>query len=83
MSETIKMITKQKEQNNYKHEIAIDRIACPLHVLQMKQGMKQIEQGEILKIMSSAYVAPELLAAARQIGQTVFISRHNEIFIQK
>ena len=77
------MITKQKEQNNYKHEITIDRIACPLHVLQMKKGMKQIEQGEILKINSSAYVAPELLAAARQIGQTVSINKHNEIFIQK
>lgn len=77
------MTTKQKEQNNYKHEITIDRIACPLHVLQMRKGMKQIEQGQILKINSSAYVAPELLAAARQIGSNVSINMDNEIFIVK
>jgi len=78
------MNKKQIEQeNNYNHEITIDRIACPLHVLQLKQGIKQVAQGETLKINSSAYVAPELLAAARQIGSSVSINANNEIFIIK
>jgi len=67
----------------FKHEIRIDRVACPLHVLQMKKGMKQIEAGETLKINSTAYVTPELLAAARQMGSDVTINDQNEIFIIK
>ena len=74
---------EQLEQNNYKHEIIIDRIACPLHVLQMKNGMNKIESGDVLKIKSTAYVAPELLAAARQIGNDVVINEQNEIYIIK
>ncbi len=65
------------------HEISIDRVACPLHVLQMKQGMKQIKEGEILKINSNDYVMPELLAAARQLGSNVSTTDDNEIFITK
>lgn len=69
---------------NFKHEINIDRIACPLHVLQIKQGIKQIKIGENLKINSNDYVMPELLAAARQIGSSVRVSADNsEIFITK
>jgi TusA-related sulfurtransferase len=69
---------------NFKHEITIDRIACPLHVLQIKQGMKQIKSGEILKINSTAYVLPELLAAARQIGSSLSVlESKNEIFLTK
>ena len=65
------------------HEISIDRVACPLHVLQMKQGMKQIKAGEVLKINSNDYVMPELLAAARQLGSNVSTTDDNEIFITK
>jgi len=69
---------------SFKHEINIDRIACPLHVLQIKQGMKKIQIGESLKINSNDYVMPELLAAARQIGSKVRVSNDNrELFITK
>jgi len=67
----------------FNHEISIDRVACPLHVLQMKQGMKQIKAGEVLKINSNDYVMPELLAAARQLGSNVSTTDDNEIFITK
>ena len=75
------MNTQQNSQFN--HEIEINRVACPLHVLQMKKGMNEIESGEVLKINSTAYVAPELLAAARQIGNDVVINKQNEIYIIK
>ena len=76
-----KMDTQQVSQ--FDHEIEINRVACPLHVLQMKKGMDEIKSGERLKIKSTAYVAPELLAAARQIGNDVEISSQNEIFLIK
>lgn len=68
---------------NYNHEINIDRIACPLHVLQMKKGMKEIEAGEVLKINSNAYALPELLAAARQIGSDVNVVNNSELYVVK
>ncbi len=72
-----------QNKKNISHEIEINRVACPLHVLQMKKGMSSIASEEILKIKSTAYVAPELLAAARQIGSEVEINDQNEIFITK
>ena len=70
--------------SNFTHEINIDRIACPLHVLQIKQGMKKIQTGENLKINSNDYVMPELLAAARQIGSKIHVSAdNNTLFITK
>ena len=70
--------------NKFKHEINIDRIACPLHVLQIKQGMRKMQLGENLKVNSNDYVMPELLAAARQIGSKVSVSTdNNTLFITK
>ena len=67
----------------FNHEIQINKVACPLHVLQMRKGIKEIKVGETLKISSNAYAAPELLAAARQIGSSVEINDNNEIFLVK
>jgi len=74
---------KKEQENQFSHEIKIDRVACPLHVLQMKKGISQIKPGETLKINSTSYVAPELLAAARQIGSAVTVNDKNEIFVVK
>lgn len=60
-------------------EINIDQIACPLHVLQMKQGLKQIMSGEVLKITSNSYAMPELLAAARQLGSENSVSDESDV----
>ena len=65
-------------------EIKISRIACPLHVLQMKQGMNKLEKGQTLKIKTSHYAFPELLAAARQLGSRVSSNdAKNELFVIK
>ena len=72
-----------QQVSQFNHEIEINRVACPLHVLQMKKGMDEIESGETLKIKTTAYVAPELVAAARQIGGDVEINNQNEIYIIK
>ena len=71
------------QNSQFNHEIQIDKVACPLHVLQMKKGLGEINIGETLKINSSAYVAPELLAAARQLGRDVSINENNEIYMIK
>jgi len=86
MSYKMSQNNQEKEESNnnsFQHEIIIDRIACPLHVLQMKKAIKKIKRGEILKIISTAYVLPELLAAARQIGSKVSYNQENELFIVK
>jgi TusA-related sulfurtransferase len=74
---------KKEQENTFSHEIKIEKVACPLHVIQIKKGMNQIESGESLKINSSAYVAPELLAAARQLGSSVTMNSKSEIFVVK
>jgi TusA-related sulfurtransferase len=74
---------QSKQKNKFHHEITVNRIACPLHVLDIKKGMKLVEKGETLKINSTAYVVPELLAAARQMGSKVTTNDDNEIFIRK
>jgi len=67
----------------FHHQIKIEKVACPLHVIQMKKGLDQIKGGEILKVSSNDYVAPELLAVARQIASSVEINEDNEIFLSK
>ncbi len=70
--------------SNFIHEINIDRIACPLHVLQIKQGMKKIQTDENLKVNSNNYAMPELLAPARQIGNEIHVlADNNTLFITK
>ena len=71
------------KNRSFQHEIEIDKVACPLHVLKMKKGFEAIKEGETLKITSNAYVAPELLAAARQIAAYVEINENDEIFLSK
>jgi len=71
------------QNTQFNHEIQIDKVACPLHVLQMKKELGAIDSGETLKVNSTAYVALELLAAARQLGRDVSINEYNEIYIIK
>jgi len=68
---------------NANHEITIERIACPLHVIAIKNGMKQIDTGEILKINTTESVAPELFAAAKQLGKAAKITDQFEIYLLK
>ncbi len=70
-------------QNSFDQKIIIDRIACPLHVLELKEGMNRIKKGETLKIISNASTVPELVAVVRQIGSNVTVNDLNEIFVKK
>ena len=83
----MKRIIETKENNAIAHsfdqEITINRVACPIHVLQMKKGLKSVSSGETLKINSTAYVMPELLAAARQLSKKVISNDKNELFLVK
>ncbi|HIO91745.1 MAG TPA: hypothetical protein EYG68_02740 [Leucothrix mucor] len=64
-------------------EITIDRIACPLHVLELKQGLKAIAEGAVLKVNTTDYVMPELLAAARQIASVAYSAEGDVLFVIK
>ena len=70
-------------QNSFDQKIIIDRISCPLHVLELKEGMNRIKKGETLKIISNASTVPELVAVVRQIGSNVTVNDLNEIFVKK
>ncbi|HFC92272.1 MAG TPA: hypothetical protein ENJ51_05605 [Leucothrix mucor] len=64
-------------------EIFIERIACPLHVFELKQGLKAIESGSVLKVNSNKQVIPELLAVARQIGRSAYSDADHTLFVTK
>lgn len=69
--------------NHFDHEITIDKVVCPMHVITIKKGLEEINVGETLKVISNTYVADELMAAARQIGSNVVLNENQELFITK
>jgi TusA-related sulfurtransferase len=77
-SSTIEVIN-----TTFDKEISIERIACPLHVLELKQGLKAIESGSVLKVNSNEHVIPELLAAARQIASSAYSDENHILFVTK
>ena len=72
---------------NYDKEINIERVVFPLHILQLKKGLKQIEQKEILRvILGQPAVVNEVLAACKALGHEVEIkteNNHQTLFIEK
>ncbi len=70
-------------KSEFAKEISIERIACPLHVLELKQGLKAIESGSVLKVKSNEQVIPELLAAARQIASAAYSDENHILFVTK
>ena len=71
------------DETKYEKEITIDRIACPLHVLELKQGLKQVAKGSVLKVNTTEHVMSELLAAARQIASEAYCGESNVLFVIK
>ncbi len=70
-------------KTKFEKEISIERIACPLHVLELKKELKAIATGAILKVNSNKQVMPELLAAARQIASTAYSDDNHVLFVTK
>ena len=71
------------DKTKFEKEITIDRIACPLHVIELKQGLKAIAEGSVLKVNTTDYVMPELLAAARQIASVAYSADGGVLFVIK
>lgn len=72
-----------KLTHHFDHEITIEKVACPIHVINMKKGIDNIKAGETLRVISNAYVAEELMAAARQLARNVILDKGSELFIKK
>ena len=53
----------------FTREVTIDRIACPLHVIELKKAFHTINQNEVLKVLTgSENVSHELISACRALG---------------
>ncbi len=53
----------------FQQQIRIDRVACPLHVLQLKKGLSRVASGEVLKVApGQPAVIRELLSACEALG---------------
>ncbi len=63
-------------------EIVINKIACPLHVIALKQGLDVINENEVLKVVTGAKnVSQELTSACTAMGHTVKSIEENTITI--
>ena len=53
----------------FTREVTINRIACPLHVIELKKAFKTIANDEVLRVMTgSENVSHELISACRALG---------------
>jgi TusA-related sulfurtransferase len=72
---------------DFHKQISIDQVACPLHILQLKKGLKTIKKNEILKVIpGQAAVITELKPACHTLGHNVEVVTENNqelLFIEK
>jgi len=68
---------------NFSHEITIDRIACPLHIIALKQGVDEIKHSQVLKVKTGGInVSKELISACSAMGYGVnSIEENNSIVL--
>ncbi len=68
-------------------QISINQVAYPLHILQLKKGLKTIKQAEILKVTpGQVAVIKELKSACHALGHSVEVITENNqelLFIKK
>ena len=78
------MSTNEKD---FHKQISINQVACPLHILQLKKGLKTIKKNEILKVVpGQAAVITELKSACHALVHSVeVITEKNKelLFITK
>jgi len=78
------MNTKDKK---FHKQISINQVACPLHILQLKKGLKTINREEILKVIpGQVAVINELKSACHALGHSVEVVTENNqelLFIKK
>lgn len=57
----------------------IDRVACPLHILELKKHLNEIAPSETLKVIpGNPAVASELIAACNSLGHKTRMIDNNE-----
>ena len=57
----------------------IDRVACPLHILELKKNLNEIAPSETLKVIpGNPAVASELIAACHSLGHEIKMFDNNE-----
>lgn len=57
----------------------IDRVACPLHILELKKNLNEIAPSETLKVIpGNRAVASELIAACHSLGHETRMVDNNE-----
>lgn len=50
-------------------EVVIERVACPLHIIQLKNALKELQTAETLQIKAGNYaVVTDLVAASKALG---------------
>ena len=76
-----------ESQPNYHKEITIYHVVCPLHILQLKKGLSQIETNQTLKVFpGQPAVVNELLSACKTLEHKAEIKTINNqpiLFIEK
>ena len=56
----------------FNEEIVINKIACPLHVIALKQGLDVINEDEVLKVITETKnLSQELTSACMAMDHTV------------
>ena len=68
---------------NFSDEITIDKIACPLHIIALKQGLDEIKHNQVLKVTTGGInVSNELTSACSAMGHVVnSIEENNSIVL--
>ena len=65
----------------------IERVACPLHIIELTKNLKKIEVSETLKIIVGGQaVISELLSACHSLGHGTLIIEnegHKELFVTR
>ncbi len=57
------------------HSVRIERVACPLHVLQLKNGLRRVGPGETLEVeIGQTAALNDLLAASHALGHATEVT---------
>jgi len=64
-------------------EIKIMRVACPLHILQLRMGLREIDENEVLQVeIGQIAVKNDLVSACRSLGHPVeVVIQNNAVFL--
>lgn len=72
---------------DYVRTTQIERVVCPLHIIELTRNLKKIEVSETLKIVTgNKVIVSELQSACHSLGHKTRVIEnkgHNEIFVTR